>query len=78
MYYNIEIFFIDDGFFDNVLVICDVWQYKDECVYVLYKINFGVLVSRNVGFYVVKGEYVCFVDGDDWIEFDFVEYMLEF
>ncbi len=76
-HHNIEILLIDDGSPDNAPAICDAWQHKDERVHVLHKTNSGVSASRNAGLHAAKGEYVCFVDGDDWVEPDFVEYMLE-
>ena len=71
-HHNIEILLIDDGSPDNAPAICDAWQHKDERVHVLHKTNSGDSASRNAGLHAAKGEYVCFVDGDDWVEPDFV------
>lgn len=75
-YHNIEIILVDDGSPDRSPTICDTWEHKDDRVHVLHKTNSGVSASRNAGLHISKGKYVCFVDGDDWIEPDFVEYMM--
>lgn len=65
---EIELILIDDGSTDNSGKICDFYSKKDKRVCVIHKKNEGVSIARNVGIQVAKGEYIGFVDSDDWIE----------
>lgn len=77
-YKNIEIILVDDGSPDNCPVMCDEWAEKDKRVKVIHKQNGGLSDARNVGIDNAKGEYIIFVDGDDfWISFNGLEYLLE-
>lgn len=73
---NIEIILVDDGSPDESGVICDKYAEKDKRIVVLHKPNGGGCDARNKGMELVTGEWFTFVDGDDWLETDFVEYML--
>lgn len=75
-YKNIEILLIDDGSIDNSGKICDNYAYKDSRITVLHKENNGVSSARNLGLAHANGEYICFIDGDDFAMDDYVEYML--
>ncbi len=75
-YKNIEIVLVDDGSPDNCPKICDDYAKKDERVKVIHKKCGGVSSARNAGIEASTGEYVCFVDGDDFVMPDYVEYML--
>lgn len=75
-YCNIEIILIDDGSKDNSGKICDEFAKIDKRIYVKHKSNEGVSAARNDGISVATGEYICFVDGDDYIEQDYVEYLI--
>lgn len=75
-YENLEILVIDDGSPDKSGAIADEFSQKDARVRVIHTANGGVSVARNLGIDTVKGEYVAFVDSDDCLSPDFVEYML--
>ena len=73
---NIEIFLIDDGSTDSSPQICDEWMRKDKRIYVKHIANQGVSYARNVGIELANGEYIGFVDSDDWVELDTYECLL--
>lgn len=66
-YPNWELLLIDDGSPDNSGKICDEYAQKDERIRVFHKENGGVSSARNLGLDYAKGDYVMFVDSDDWI-----------
>lgn len=67
-YEKLEIILIDDGSNDNCPLICDKWQEKDKRIIVKHIKNSGVSHARNVGLKVCTGEYILFVDGDDFVD----------
>src|SRR5690554_2626737 len=67
-YKNIEIILIDDGSTDNSGNLCDKYSVIDPRVKVIHKENGGLSSARNAGLEVAMGEYIGFVDPDDWIE----------
>ena len=69
-YKNIEILLIDDGSTDDSLVIAKELESKDNRIKVFSQLNLGVSAARNLGIEKSKGEYVGFVDSDDWIDKD--------
>lgn len=71
-YENIEIILVDDGSLDNSPKVCDDWALKDTRIRVIHKKNGGLADARNEGLNAANGEYVCFVDGDDFIEKELV------
>ncbi|MDR0220519.1 MAG: glycosyltransferase family 2 protein [Lachnospiraceae bacterium] len=73
---NIEIILVDDGSTDNCSRICDDFAANDERVVVLRKRNEGRPAARNSGIDLAKGEWIGFVDGDDFVSERFVEYLL--
>lgn len=75
-YRNLEIILVDDGSTDNSGEICDAFAKKDNRIRVLHKRNAGVSAARNTGIEACTGDYICFVDGDDYVMPDYVEYML--
>ena len=76
-YSDIEILLINDGSTDHSDEICKKWQNKDYRIKVIYKENGGVSSARNLGLNIAKGEYIFFVDADDWLETSCLEKMLE-
>lgn len=71
-----ECILIDDGSTDDSPALCDEYVAKDPRFFVIHKSNEGVSVARNVGLDFSHGEYVIFVDSDDWIEPQLVEILL--
>lgn len=67
-YTDIEILLVDDGSTDRSGKICDGYANKDPRVRVFHKINEGVSSARNVGLDNAKGQWITFVDADDWID----------
>lgn len=67
---DIEVILVDDGSPDNCGTICDDYAKKDTRVHVLHKENGGISDARNLGLKYAKGEYVCFIDSDDFIDED--------
>lgn len=73
---EIEILVIDDGSTDGSSIICDEYGEKYKCVKVIHQTNQGLTVTRRAGVNAALGEYVGFVDGDDWIDSDMYEELL--
>lgn len=65
---NLEIILVDDGSPDNCGAICDEYAAKDSRIRVIHKPNGGLSDARNAGMKIMTGQYVAFVDSDDWIE----------
>lgn len=74
-YQNLEIILVDDGSPDNCPIICDEYAKKNARIKVIHKTNGGVSDARNVGMGVATGEYLTFVDGDDWIGPTHIEHL---
>ena len=70
---DFELLLIDDGSPDRCPAICDAYAEKDPRVRVIHKKNGGLVSARNIGIQEAKGEYICYVDGDDWISQDLLE-----
>ena len=66
-YKDFELLLLDDGSADNSGMICDTYAQKDQRVHVVHKENSGVSDTRNQGIAMAKGEYLQFLDSDDWI-----------
>lgn len=75
-YKKIEIILVDDGSPDNCPKLCDEYALKDPRIIVLHKPNGGLSDARNAGLDVCKGEYVAFVDSDDFIDKEMYDHML--
>lgn len=71
-YRNIEIILVDDGSSDKSGAICDKYEKIDNRIRVFHKINGGASTARNLGLDMADGEYVMFVDSDDYIDEDMV------
>lgn len=76
-YKNLEIILVDDGSPDNCPQMCDDYAKIDNRIKVVHKENGGLSDARNVGMKVATGEYVSFIDSDDYISLDFYETLLE-
>lgn len=77
-YNNIEIILVDDCSTDNSGIICDNYSLKDERIKVIHhKTNKRHSAVRNSGLDAATGDFIAFVDGDDWLAQDFVSYMLK-
>lgn len=72
-YKNLEIFLVDDGGTDNCPKMCDEYAKQDKRIKVIHKKNGGISSARNAALNVFSGEYVTFVDSDDWVEETYVE-----
>ena len=75
-YKNLEIIIIDDGSPDNCGAICDEYAAKDERIQVIHKENGGLASARNAGIEYASGEWIAFVDSDDWCETDYYEQLI--
>ena len=72
-YKNLEIILIDDGSPDNCGAICDEYAEKDKRIVVIHKKNGGLCAARNDGIERATGDWLTFVDSDDWCELDYYE-----
>ena len=72
-YKNIEIILVDDGSTDQCPVKCDEWAKRDNRIKVIHKKNAGLGEARNSGMNISTGDYICFVDSDDYIDKDTIE-----
>ena len=70
---DFELILVDDGSPDNSGKICDEYAKKDSRIKVIHKVNEGVSVARNTGLDIAKGEYIYFLDSDDFISSDCFE-----
>ena len=76
-YKNLEIILIDDGSPDKCGEICDEYAKRDKRIKVVHQENKGLCSARNKGLSLATGEYIGFVDSDDWINEDMYEYLLD-
>lgn len=76
-YTNLEIILVDDGSPDMCAKICDIYAAKDPRIKVIHKSNGGLVSARKFGLAIATGEYVGYVDGDDWVAPDFCESLVQ-
>lgn len=76
-YKDLEIILVDDGSPDQCPELCDAWALKDERIKVIHKENGGLSDARNAGLDIAEGQYIAFVDSDDWISPKMYEIMLK-
>ena len=76
-YESFELILVDDGSKDNSGILCDEYAAIDSRVKVIHKENGGVSSARNAGLRQAKGDWIMHVDGDDWIEPDMIESLIE-
>lgn len=75
-YPHLEIILVDDGSPDSCGSMCDEWAKRDARIKVIHKPNGGLSDARNAGLEIASGDYIAFVDSDDWIEPGMYEKML--
>ena len=75
-YKNLQVILVDDGTPDNSGKICDEYAKKDNRITVIHKENGGLSSARNAGLDIAKGDYIMFVDGDDYIADNAVEILV--
>ena len=75
-YTNLEIICVNDGSTDNSKKILEDYSKRDKRVVVINKKNAGVSSARNAGIKIATGEYIAFVDSDDWIHEKYFEYLI--
>ena len=76
-YKNLELILVDDGSIDDSSSICDWYAGRDERVVVFHLKNSGAAAARNFGIKKATGDYLFFVDGDDFIELDTIESLIK-
>ena len=76
-YFNLEIILIDDGSKDASGKICDEYAAKDSRIVVVHQENAGVSQARNCGIEMASGEYIMFVDSDDWVDSDICAVLMD-
>ena len=69
---KIEVILINDGSSDDTRCVCRKWELRDPRIRFIDQENKGVSVSRNLGVLLARGEYIGFIDPDDWVEADYV------
>ena len=74
-YDNLEIILVDDGSKDRSGQMCDTWSKKDSRIVVYHKQNGGLSDARNYGIDRAKGEYLTFIDSDDYVDKDYIEFL---
>lgn len=75
---DFELILVDDGSPDNCPAMCDAWAEKDSRIKVIHQKNTGVTQARKNGCAVASGEYITFVDADDYISADMFEILLQY
>ena len=75
-YKNLEIILVDDGSPDACPTLCDEWERKDNRIITIHKKNGGLSDARNAGLHKASGDYVLYVDSDDYLERDTIEWMI--
>lgn len=72
-YKDLEIILVDDGSTDESGKLCDIYKERDERIIVIHQKNQGVSCARNAGINIASGEYIGFVDADDFVKADMFE-----
>lgn len=76
-YENIEVILVDDGSDDSCPSICERYAETDGRIHVIHKKNGGLVSARKAGLAISSGDYVTFVDADDWIDVGYIKQMVE-
>ena len=74
---NLEIILVNDGTPDGSITIAEAYQAKDNRIKLLHQENAGLSEARNTGIAAATGDYITFLDSDDWLELDAYEYLLQ-
>jgi glycosyltransferase involved in cell wall biosynthesis len=74
---DFELILVDDGSPDRCGELCDAYAERDARVRVIHKENGGLVSARNAGIFAAEGEYICYVDGDDWVEPEMLSFVAE-
>ena len=77
-YSDFEVLLIDDGSSDSSGNICEQFSVEDCRVRVFHQVNGGVSSARNKGLSEARGEYLCFIDSDDWVDSDFFSLIIKY
>lgn len=72
-YSNLEIILVDDGSTDESGALCEKWKYQDNRIKLLHQTNKGLSAARNAALDIAQGEWIGFVDSDDWINTEMYE-----
>ena len=76
-YYCIEIILVDDGSPDRCPQMCDAYKKQDTRIKVIHKENGGLSDARNAGLDIAEGEFIAFIDSDDWVAENFIEHLVK-
>lgn len=76
-YKKYEVILVNDGSKDNSLIICEKYKNKDKRVFLFSKDNGGVSSARNMGLSKASGEFVCFIDSDDFVSKEFLKILID-
>lgn len=75
-YQNLQIILVDDGSPDGSPNICDLYAKKDKRIQIIHQSNLGISAARNAGLDIATGDYIGFVDSDDWVEPEMFEALI--
>ncbi|MBQ5984348.1 MAG: glycosyltransferase [Bacteroidales bacterium] len=75
-YEDFECILVDDGSDDESLEICKEYSHRDPRFVIIHQDNLGVSSARNKGIQVARGEYIAFIDSDDWVDPDYLKELL--
>ena len=75
-YTNMEIILVNDGSTDNSMAVCEEYAAKDDRIRIISQQNQGIIAAKKAGIRICQGNYVMFVDSDDWIEKDMLQAMM--
>jgi glycosyltransferase involved in cell wall biosynthesis len=76
-YKDLEIILVDDGSKDHSGILCDSYAKTDKRIIVIHQSNKGPSEARNAGLKIARGDYIGFIDGDDWVSSDYYEHLMQ-